>query len=209
MARHLRVFLALCFIVTFAGCGEESSSTSPLPSGTMYGYAVLSAWGKQFTDHSGIKVSLKGTAYSTTTDETGKWEINDLPTRTYAVIYEKPGFGPMEEHGVVFVGGGHVSVRTASLYEVPSCGVELEAVREDEPGVIMTYAHSSCPLSIHTDMAVFFFSHSPEVSKDNYVVARNGSVRDLGTIEAELNSAEPYYFRGLDKTKPIYVVAYH
>jgi hypothetical protein len=209
MVSRYRSLHVLLFVILIVGCGDDGSTTGSLPTGALYGDVILTSYRNGYTDHSGVKVTLKGTTHTAMTDATGRWEMSNLPTRTYTLVYEKPGFGTMEEHGIVFVGGGHVNVGSIGLYEVPSCGVELEAVREDQPGVIMAYAHSDCPLGVHTDMAVFYFSHSPDVSKENFVLAVNGTFRSVGTIQAELNTADPIYFRGLDKAKPIYVVAYH
>jgi hypothetical protein len=91
-------------------------------------------------DASGVTVTFEGSGLSTTTDSTGFWRIDSLPTRTYDITYSKQGYGTVRQYGYSFVGGGatlmyewHFTI--APITEVTITALDAQIVDIDSAGL--------------------------------------------------------------------------
>ncbi|HET6513140.1 MAG TPA: carboxypeptidase-like regulatory domain-containing protein [Candidatus Kapabacteria bacterium] len=205
---------SLAFIVLIAGCTTETI-TEPLPTGTMVGRAFLHKLKEPVYDHSGIRVTIEGTAFSTMTDKNGDWRIDDLPTRTYTVVYEHEGFGLMKQPMVSFIGGGVVRVQSVSMSAIPKCGTVFDAVRQIDTFYIEAHAHATCSeldsmIGFINEYIVFVFSNSPDVSADpskHKFAQLTSTPQPRGTATAMLSKQQIEQY--LDINDSIYIAAYN
>jgi len=102
------------FILTFAansifsGCKQTSTSTDSFATGEIIGnltcYDTLGL--NILHNQSGFKVSLDGTSFFTFTDSTGKWDLKNIPTNTYVIVFSKDNYGIHKEFNLQVVGSG-------------------------------------------------------------------------------------------------------
>ncbi len=83
-------FLIILFI---SGCIEETTPPAPTEFGSLKGYVF---WSPIDSDEEspleGATVSLRGTTYTTTTDDTGYFELTKVGVGKYTLLVEKKGF---------------------------------------------------------------------------------------------------------------------
>jgi hypothetical protein len=89
----------------FPSCTKEE--LAPGLEGNMVGYAyTFDEFATLLNDHSGITVTTEGpNKYMAVTDSEGRYEFQRLPTGTYNLRFEKPGFGTMKWYGIKHLGG--------------------------------------------------------------------------------------------------------
>jgi hypothetical protein len=82
------------------------------------GNAVLYNEFNQKSDPSGVVVTLSGGAqqYKDTTDAKGNYVFPGIPTGTYDLTFQKPGYGTMKLFGQSHFGGGTSPTRTGTVY---------------------------------------------------------------------------------------------
>ena len=200
--------------ITSNGCSTETI-TEPLPTGTMVGKAHKYKLMEQTFDHSGIRVTIEGTSFSAVTDRNGDWRIDNLPTRTYTIVYEHEGYGLMKQPMVSFIGGGVVRVQSVSLSAIPECGTIFDAVRQIDTFYIEAHAHATCSvLDSHVafvnEYILFVFSNSPDVSAEpskHKFAQIVGTPQPKGTATSILSKQQIQQYLNLDDT--IYIAAYN
>jgi hypothetical protein len=99
-------FLAICLVCGLLGCKEEI--ILPDLEGSLVGFVyTFDEFANVFEDHSGVLITAYGRANisQTHTDARGRFEFRHLPSGTYELHIEKPGFGTMKQFGVQHLGG--------------------------------------------------------------------------------------------------------
>ncbi len=128
--RTISPFISIAVILFMAGCsnstgsGSSGGSSSGSLSGSLAGFVALYLSDGTPTNPVGVTVSIQGTSFSTTSDSTGKWQINDLTTGAYTVLYTKTGYGMSEQQSVQFVGGTDF-LGTVYMSQPPPCAISL------------------------------------------------------------------------------------
>src|SRR6478609_2741609 len=112
-------FLTLLLFIA-AGCSDSNTTTTSSGDGVtgdLIGTVYLSDHrGRSMTNHSGVTVQIEGTSFSAVSDVNGNWVIHNLPTRTYAITFSKPGFYIRRNPSYTFVGGEPVRYIDPSAY---------------------------------------------------------------------------------------------
>ena len=131
MQSRINTLLALILIspLLYVGCNKDNEYLPGL-SGNMVGYIyTFDEFGNVLDDHSQVKVTAIGLDqnYSRQSDAMGRFELEDLPTGTYELHFEKNGFGVLKQFGVQHLGGKPTILPFVSsynqayfLYEMPS-----------------------------------------------------------------------------------------
>jgi hypothetical protein len=129
------VFVALTFFVS--SCNWFSP---PKPTGTLVGSArLIIASGGFSANHSGIKVtaSTEGTEISTTTEMSGRWQLQNVPSGTYVLSFEKSGYGTYKVPAYVFAAPGKARATDAILYPLPQHDVTSIAVTLQQDQIVV------------------------------------------------------------------------
>jgi hypothetical protein len=98
--------LPVLAIFVFLSC--KTQTTAPSGTATILG-RVWTAFGyEDYTPpFSGIKVALDGTNISTITNDSGNYELDNVPSGTYSVSFTKLGYGEIRWFGQSVQGGGN------------------------------------------------------------------------------------------------------
>src|ERR1035441_7339748 len=101
------------FVFLLAALSIQSCREQPTAPGTatIKGQAWTAQWlGNNVTPFSGITVSLDGTNISSVTDDSGYYELDNVPSGTYNVTLSKPGYGSIRWYGREVQGGGNAPI---------------------------------------------------------------------------------------------------
>lgn len=107
--KYKAIILGLLAVSSIMSCRVQ---TAPPETADVMGLVVLDSSGISPTP-SGVTVSLEGTNFSTITDDSGRFELKDVPGGTYTVRWSKPGYGDMRYIGAAIQGGGNSPVYIA------------------------------------------------------------------------------------------------
>jgi hypothetical protein len=107
--KYCIVILFISLLLPFVGCSDSATTTGGGSDikGNLKGIVGAIDSNGVATERGGFRVELVGTSYSTVTDSTGYWEINNIPTRTYIIQYSKAGYQPYKSQ-FGFLGGSTV-----------------------------------------------------------------------------------------------------
>ncbi|HET9135862.1 MAG TPA: hypothetical protein VFO76_04435 [Candidatus Kapabacteria bacterium] len=106
--KYCIAILFLFLLLPFVGCSDSDTTNSSTDlTGNLKGIIGAIDSNGVATERTGFKVELIGTSYSTVTDSTGYWEINNIPTRTYIIKYSKAGYQPYKSQ-FAFLGGSTI-----------------------------------------------------------------------------------------------------
>lgn len=102
------ILFAVILTLTLFGCDSEpASTTGGVPPGDIVGRVELyDTLNRAMKDNSGVTVSIEGTSYTTISDASGSWTLNNIPTGTYVIILGKEGFTSKKIFNVQHTGNG-------------------------------------------------------------------------------------------------------
>jgi hypothetical protein len=119
MIKSNYIILVLLVVVAY-GCKDDSSSTSNEVTGTLRGGVLLyNEHGDREIDNSGVLIQCEGLPFSTISDSSGKWELKNLPTRTYSLSFSKEGYSTWKRTSYGFIAGGIVYEGLTDLHKPP------------------------------------------------------------------------------------------
>ena len=106
--KFIAIILGLFAVSSIMSCRVQ---TAPSESAfaDVIGLVALDSGGISPTP-SGVTVSLEGTNFSTITDDSGRFELKNVPSGTYSVRWSKPGYGDVRYIGAAIQGGGNTPV---------------------------------------------------------------------------------------------------
>ncbi len=111
------IVIAVAVLAWMGGC---KTTTSPGTTGSFAGrVALIDSTQLVLSNFSGITVSIDGTSISTTTDSSGRWEINAVPEGLYSISATKSGFGTFHWYEQQMV-GGRLDLTPAGIAQMPS-----------------------------------------------------------------------------------------
>ena len=83
----------ILFSAFITGCSDEATTVYVHDLGSYRGkVAQYGVDGQLVGDQSGASVVIEGTAFKSTTDVKGEFEIKDVPAGIYSILITKPGF---------------------------------------------------------------------------------------------------------------------
>jgi hypothetical protein len=158
--------LALLILAALMFTGCEKSETGPGLKGTIKGrVSTFNEFGNQTFDNNNISIQLEGSdpLISAASDDSGKFEINEIPTGTYDLVLSKEGYGNYIMQGFQVVGGNEpFYLFHLYLVEKSSTVIEdlsMEVVNDSEIYVkgIVTYRQNEL---LSSSPAIIFFIHN-------------------------------------------------
>jgi hypothetical protein len=114
--------LSILLAVALLGSCKSSTSTgeSNAVTGTFKGnVALVDARGDTLPNYSGATVSIEGTSFQATSNDTGEWEIDNVPAGVYNLILTKPGFDTLVIPQYEFTGVGTSFVLSSGIQALP------------------------------------------------------------------------------------------
>jgi len=111
-------FLFLLLPAIYSGCTKEDYL--PGLTGNMVGYVyTFDEYGTLQADHSNVKITAigLGQSYTDNSDRNGRFEIEEVPTGTYELHFEKSGFGVLKQFGIQHLGGNTTILPFVRSYE--------------------------------------------------------------------------------------------
>jgi hypothetical protein len=99
------LLIPIILVPLIISCSQDV--TVPDLKGSLVGYVhTCDEYGRSLNDHSHVQITATGRGtYSTTSNAAGRFEFKGLPTGTYEVTMESPGFGTMKEFNIKHLGG--------------------------------------------------------------------------------------------------------
>lgn len=145
--------LFLLLPAIYLGCSKDDYL--PGLTGNMVGYLyTFDEFGNLLDDHSHVKVTAIGMdqSYSRQSDFTGRFELEEVPTGTYELHFEKEGFGVLKQFGVQHLGGRPTILPFVDfyehayfLYEIPSTTITNLSIVNDSLTMYCSFTDSSPP----------------------------------------------------------------
>ena len=126
-------FSILILVISFLGCNENSSTITPTLSGSIAGKSTLyTDDGQPLQDNNGIKISIDGSSYSTTSSFDGSWKLKGIPVGIYTIVFSKKGFATLKQYSFQFVGGDTVTYVQSKIGQIPNVTItNLELIQQD------------------------------------------------------------------------------
>ncbi len=131
----------LFFSVLIFGC-DNSTDPDPL-SGSVVGLVQpVNQWNNPIQDSSAyadVDVKLEGTSYSTTTDSSGRYVLDDIDASTYTIAVGKSGYGTNKLPFYQFIGGGQDFVNGGSpieIGEIPGYDISADSAFADYGNIV-------------------------------------------------------------------------
>lgn len=212
----LHRIVLLFSLIFLASCGDDKVlNVTELPRGTMLGSVILTSNDTTRYDLSGVTVKLDGTAFSTQTDALGKWKLENVPSRTYNITFEKGGFGYTKLYSFGFLGGVPITVPVQSLYRFPKCSPIFDNVIVMDSTQFQLNAHLPCGNDNTSHYIVYFLGNNPDVSyksgKHQFSIVGGAAGTGPASVAVSTIYFQPGYPYADSKLKlrdSIYAVAY-
>lgn len=202
---------ALCLILTAGSCSTTTVENYITQTGSIIGTVSLSDADTQLTDLAGVRVTLEGTAFTAITDSLGRWQMDHVPARSYKLNLTRENFGEVDLT-VLHYGIAPTIVPSQRLCKIPSCPPYLDSLMHNaETSYLM--GHVPCVPENTATRVVYFFSNSPDVSKEEgmYQAQRltsNAQLLYCPVSHYDFMPGGEWGSSGIDPTQRIYVVAY-
>jgi hypothetical protein len=156
-----------------AGCTDTEIISTPL-KGSIKG--IVQCYGRTSEDNSGVLITVEGSEpeIQVMSDVKGDYEINDLPTGTYDLVFSKPGYGTHKIIGYSFVGGDEPVMLSSYIYQlldltIKELTVTLEKYDWSQSAQLYAQLHFEANDEPSTSgMLRYYISTSPDVSLSNY-----------------------------------------
>jgi len=103
--KSISIFLPILAAVVIASC--KTQPIAPFETADVRGNMALVDEEQPAFPFNGIRVSLEGTSFSAITDDSGNFDIKNVPSGTYNVRFSKTGYGDVRWMSVIIEGGGN------------------------------------------------------------------------------------------------------
>jgi hypothetical protein len=207
------IIIVLSITLLIIGCEDEQGPANPQLSGNIEGWVTLyDDLGHPIQDESGVSVTLDKTELSSHTLTDGYWEFKNVPAGIYDFFFRKDNFFTVKFRNIQFVGGGTYYLGEISIRRIPSIFVtELEATSDKSGPNINFEITTSYPDTVSRRIHVLF-SLNPINSSGfiDYILSSETLLPAnlVYTASSKNINDEQYALFGLEKGKPLYMVAY-
>jgi len=167
--------------------GCEKEVLVPDLEGNIVGYLyTLDEYGL-LTVHDGVKVSTRGLdgSYTTYSDEDGRYELKNVPTGTYELVFSKDGFISDTMFSVRHLGGQPTILgyndnqhiyRWTMLYQIPTTTIQNIYLENDSLTVEFSYSGSpgwSVPIMLYFSDQDGFEKNSAIIFSEQFILHGN------------------------------------
>ena len=141
MTKLTKYLPVLITIFVFNACRNIQPPTAPAETANIAGHVLLADYVLHYTPpFSGIQVSLDGTGYSTTTDDSGYFTLSKIPEGVYDVRFSKAGYGDIRWVGQAIQGGGNAT----TYWNGPDNNYRKDPTLFKQPDFVMHLTDAYC-----------------------------------------------------------------
>jgi hypothetical protein len=183
---HSRLTVLLFFLLIapsiFQGCSKDEYL--PGLTGNMVGYVyTFDEFGNLLEDRSHVKVTALGMheSYSTLSNSKRRFVLEEVPTGTYELHFEKEGFGVLKQFGVQHLGGkptillnNRSEEQAYILYEMPGSIINHLNIVNDSMTCEFTFA--IIPNPTNSFLLKVYFSGSDHFTRQNAEYVENVAI---------------------------------
>jgi hypothetical protein len=171
-----------------SGPTGATGSTGPVYYGNMMGFVKkYDQYGNLITTGlSGTTVQLSGTATKTTsTDSTGKYVFDSLPTGNYSFAYSAANFGSNQVQDFLYLGDSTALRGITSISAIPNFNVANLAIKDTvintDSSIFVTGTMNATDNVARTVMVFIGSTSGTSSSPANYIIAIPKTVNALAT----------------------------
>ncbi len=198
------LILRIAFILS---CKQETIYDGP--RGELKGNVALDNLGSNYSNNSGVLVSVEGTAphLQTTTDANGDWDIKNLTTGVYNLIFSKDSFATFKVLSWQFIGGNFPYITDpVQLIRLPYNAITEFRMDTSSYMGLNVYVTLKLAFKIETSTSFrIYISEDPKVSFSNYQSTFQGDYWNSSTYS---NSIPGRVFSNLRRGISLYAICY-
>lgn len=176
--------------------------------GDLKGKIYLLDYKSKITDFSGVSVTIDGSSpvLKTITNEKGEYELKDVKTGIYDIVFSKDGFGTYKLVSYQFIGGTLPTlVSPLQFYKQPDFTINDFKIDTFRYSSYFSYVTASASLPVSANgLLRYYVSYNPDVSYTNYQ-ATDITYTNGGAITFNLNNTLLSKF---PKGKQLYIIMY-
>lgn len=205
-----KLILGLAIFFTLSSCDkEEDISPEPSTKANIIGSVNLYDEGITKIDNSKMMVKVEGTEISALTDAEGKFTLTDVPFGSYALVYEKSGFGTFKIYDLEHANTGSLTIitNTPSLGQVSTTVITNINARENNNAITIATTMSPEANIGNTRYLRYFFSTDSIVNDENYDAVLETRPAQINPYNLNLDSSSLNAL-GFTSGQTIYVKCY-
>ena len=156
------------FALAFSACGKDVASPPPATlNGTV---VVFDAWGNRLDDFSGVDIAVDGFSAHATTDASGAWKLDGIPSGKHDLTFTKADYATM--HDVrLSVAAPSTDAGVTTLAQAPFQQALIDSIRvvtRSGADVYLVDGHLSAPPPANAKLGgtVALFGGTNRVSTD-------------------------------------------
>jgi hypothetical protein len=138
----LKVYVTLLSVLAllcFTGCEETPTGAQSVPSRITGTVSLVVTEGLiELADRSGVRVAVNGTSFTTTTDATGNYSLNNVPPGIYVLTFSKDSYDTVQR-SVSYSGVGFEFVSPVTLFSLSEGELVLDAVIQERVANLIFY----------------------------------------------------------------------
>ena len=200
----------LMSLLIFTSCSKDDDPTpEPITKANIIGSVNLYDEGVTQIDNSNMTVQVQGTGLSAITDADGDFTLLDIPFGTYAIIFEKSGFGTFKKFDLEHTNTGSSTIITENPSLGESSTTQVTALTSSVNGNDIQISITTNPAGNNgnTRYVRYFLSADPNVSNENYTYYSPGLVSQINPFEITL-SQNNLSGAGFSSGQTVYVKVY-
>lgn len=182
MTHTTKWFLSFVAVVVSSCSNNQQPTATAVGTANIHGRVELTdtSYVRPF---SGVTVLVEGTNISTTSDDSGNFTLQNVPTGVYNIHYSKPGYGDNRLMSQTVTGGGFADSylsNLAVLQKVSNFVMTLRSLRfvdttiggQQGKYLLVKGDYTSDPaIPQRFDAVMMFLSHTSDVSPTHYRIA--------------------------------------
>lgn len=205
--------ILLLSLTAFVSCSDDDMSEPAKNEGRIAGTVKLyDEFGQELPSHSGMKVSTQN-GMEATTNDTGWFQIGDLPAGNYLLSYEMPGFGTYKRFNinmtnansvVTLNGTDHLGQQSTTLVTNLTSSYE-----PNDSTYTFTCTLAPAPDATHPRSVRLFFGKTAGVNFDDYTYTPpNTWVATTATGTITAFPLQTLLTNGFSSGETVYLMAY-
>jgi hypothetical protein len=200
------------FTVAFSACAKDVASPPPATlNGTV---VVFDAWGNRLNDFSGVDIAVDGFSAHATTDASGAWTLDGVPSGKHDLTFTKADYATIHDLRLS-VAAPSTDAGLTTLAQAPFQQALIDSVRvvtQSGADVYLVDGHLSAPPPANAKLGgtVALFGSTNRVSTDiaTFVVWANGTDRTGKSSTFSISLPASVVRAAFSPSDHVYVAAY-